>query len=83
VASVLDANISLIAFGIFATLAVNLANITPPYGLVIFATMGVLNKPYGFIVRSILLFIPAMVIGLLLVAFFPGLCTWLPAVTGK
>ncbi|MFC1924360.1 TRAP transporter large permease [Chloroflexota bacterium] len=83
VASVLDANISLIAFGIFATLAVNLANITPPYGLVIFATMGVLNKPYGFIVRSIFLFIPAMVIGLLLVAFFPGLCTWLPAVTGK
>jgi TRAP-type C4-dicarboxylate transport system permease large subunit len=42
--------------------------------------MGVLNKPYGFIVRSILLFIPALVIGLLLVAFIPNLTTWLPSV---
>ncbi|MFC1925511.1 TRAP transporter large permease [Chloroflexota bacterium] len=81
--SIEDVGFSVIVFGIFATLAVNLANITPPYGLVIFATMGVLNKPYGFIVRSILLFIPALVIGLLLVAFIPGLCTWLPEVTNR
>jgi len=81
--SVQDAGISVITYGIFATLAVNLANITPPYGLVIFATMGVLNKPYGFIVRSIFLFIPALIIGLLLVAYISGLTTWLPEVTGR
>lgn len=81
--SVQDVSYSIITFGIFTTLAVNLANITPPYGMVIFATMGVLNKPYGFIVRSILMFIPALVIGLLLVAYIPALTTWLPDVTGR
>ena len=78
-----EAGINVIVFGIFTTLAVNTANITPPYGMVIFATMGVLNKPYGFIVRSILLFLPAMFIGLLLVAFIEPLSTWLPEITGR
>ncbi|MFC1924726.1 TRAP transporter large permease [Chloroflexota bacterium] len=81
--SVNDLGISLIMYGIFTTLCVNLANITPPYGMLIFATMGILNKPYGFMVRSILMFIPAVALGLILVAFFPQLCTWLPAVTGR
>lgn len=81
--SVQDVDISLIVFGIFTTLSVNMASITPPYGMIIFTCMGIMNKPYGFICRSILLFLPAMVIGLILVAFIPGLCTWLPEVTGR
>ena len=82
-ASVDGLGINLIMYGIFTTIAVNLANITPPYGMVIFATMGALNKPYGFIVRSCLMFYPALFIGLILIAFIPGLCTWLPEVTGR
>lgn len=74
--------ISVIMFGVFTILAVNLGNITPPYGLAIFASQSILNKSYSTIVRACVLFYPALVIGMLLVAFIPSVTTWLPDYTG-
>lgn len=81
--AVQDLGISPVTYGIFSFLAVNLAMITPPYGMLIFATMGILNKPYEFIVRSCLLFFPALVLGMLICTFWSDICTWLPEVTGR
>lgn len=83
VKSVESVGISLITFGVFTTLAVELAGVTPPYGMTLFASQSIMNKPYAFIVSAVLLFIPIMIIGLLLIAYVPGLTTWLPAVTGR
>lgn len=67
-----------ISFGVFTTFATNLAIITPPYGLLLFATMPLLNLPFTFVARACLMFYPALIVGMLLVAFIPELSTWLP-----
>jgi len=77
-ATIAELNIDVIMFGVFTMLAVNLACITPPYGMIIFVSQSILGKPYAFIVRSLLLFLPVMILGMVLIAFIPGLSTWLP-----
>lgn len=81
--SVVNLGISIIVFGVFTCIAVNLANITPPYGMMIFAAQGILKKPYEFIVQSVLMFIPAVVLGMIIIAFVPVISTWLPDITGR
>jgi C4-dicarboxylate transporter DctM subunit len=70
--------ISKVSFGVFTTFATNLAIITPPYGLLLFAAMPLLNLPFTFVARACLMFYPALILGMLLVAYFPQLSTWLP-----
>lgn len=81
--SVIDLEISVITFGVFSLIAVNLAGITPPYGLTIFACQSIMAKPYIFVVRACLMFYPAIFIGMCFVGFIPSLTTWLPDVTGR
>ncbi|UCC60775.1 MAG: TRAP transporter large permease subunit, partial [Dehalococcoidia bacterium] len=70
--------ISKVSFGVFTTFAINLAIITPPYGLLLFAALPLLNLPFTFVARACLMFYPALIVGMLLVAYFPQLSTWLP-----
>jgi len=77
-AAVVNLDINIYVFGVFTMIAVNLGNITPPYGLTIFATQSILGKPYSFIVKACMMFYLALFIGMILVAFIPGLSTWLP-----
>ncbi|MFC2018065.1 TRAP transporter large permease [Chloroflexota bacterium] len=76
----LDVGVNVYVYGVFMTVAVNLANITPPYGLLLFASVGMLNKPYGYIVRSCLLFLPAMMVGMLIIAFWEDVSLWLTTI---
>lgn len=79
----LAAGIHPIVYGIFACIATNLANVTPPYGLTIFASQTVLGESYLSVCKSVMMFLPAVIIGMVTVAYWPGLTTWLPAVTGR
>ncbi|MFC2018120.1 TRAP transporter large permease [Chloroflexota bacterium] len=72
--------IDLVVFGVFCIIAVNLAGMTPPYGLTIFASQSIMRKPYHTIVKACIMFLPAIFIGLILVAFIEPLSTWLPDV---
>lgn len=82
ISTVSDLGINLYVFGVFTVVAVNLAGITPPYGLTIFASQIILGKPYHFVVKSCLMFLPPMVLGLILLGFVEPLSTWLPDWTG-
>ena len=77
------AGVNQISFGVFTTIAVELAIITPPYGMALFAATGILNQPLSFIARSCLMFYPALVLGMVLVAYVPQLTTWLPGLLGQ
>jgi C4-dicarboxylate transporter DctM subunit len=72
-----------VSFGVFNSLTVNIAGITPPYGLVLFATMGILNLPFHFVARACLMFYPALILSLILIAFVPEISTWLPNLIGR
>lgn len=65
-------------------LCVNLQTsfLTPPFGYALFYFKGVAPEGYtmGHIYRGILPFVVLQVIGLIILAIFPGLITWLPGI---
>lgn len=72
------AGIDLIWFGIFIVLVVELAQITPPVGFNLFVLQGMTNREIPYIAKATLPMFFLMILGVLLVYFFPGLVTWLP-----
>jgi len=81
--TLLNVGIDKVPFGVFTGISVELAIITPPYGLALFAATGILNLPFSFVARSCLMFYPAVILGMLLVAYIPELSMWLPNLIGQ
>ncbi|OGO02029.1 MAG: hypothetical protein A2Y59_05420 [Chloroflexi bacterium RBG_13_52_14] len=77
------AGIERVPFGVFTAVAVELATITPPYGIALFAAASVLNLPFSFVARACLMFYPAIVLGMILVAYVPQISMWLPNLLGQ
>jgi C4-dicarboxylate transporter DctM subunit len=72
-----------VPFGVFTGVAVELAIITPPYGLALFAATSILNLPFSFVARSCLMFYPAVILGMILVAYIPEISMWFPNLIGQ
>ena len=68
-------------FGVVYVVTAEIALVTPPFGLNLFALKGVVPK-YDImeIARSALYFLPALIIMLILLTAFPQLALWLPSV---
>jgi C4-dicarboxylate transporter DctM subunit len=81
--TLLVVGIDKVPFGVFTAVSVELAIITPPYGLALFAATGILNLPFSFVARSCLMFYPAVILGMILIAYIPELGTWLPNLIGQ
>jgi len=81
--TLVDAGVDKVPFGVFSSMAVELAIITPPYGLALFAATGILNLPFAFVARACFMFYPAVVLGMILVAYVPQISTWLPGLLGQ
>jgi C4-dicarboxylate transporter, DctM subunit len=74
-----QAGIDKIWFGIFITIVVEMAQITPPVGFNLFVLQGMTGRSIFWIGLASLPFFVAMNICLLLLYFFPGLVNWLPS----
>ncbi|MCX8097618.1 MAG: TRAP transporter large permease subunit [Casimicrobiaceae bacterium] len=72
------AGIDLIWFGIFVTIVVEMAQITPPVGFNLFVLQGMTGREIPFIARVTAPMFVLMCAALLLIYLFPGLATWLP-----
>ena len=73
-----DAGFSMIWFGIFVVVTVEMAQITPPIGFNLFVLQAMTRHQIGYIARTAA---PMFLIMLAMVAIlvaFPGLATWLP-----
>ena len=66
-------------FAVLVTLAMEIACITPPVGLNLYIIKGLTNAPLSAVIRGTFPFFLVMLIGLLLIALFPPLSTWLPS----
>ena len=73
------AGIDLIWFGIFIVLVVEMAQITPPVGFNLFVLQGMTGRQIPWIARVTMPLFFLMVAAVLLIYFFPGIVTWLPA----
>ncbi|MFC2058549.1 TRAP transporter large permease subunit [Chloroflexota bacterium] len=80
--AVLDQGISAVIYGVFAVIAVEIALVTPPYGITLFAACGILKEPFHTVARGTFLFYPAIALGILLIAYVPQITLFLPRMLG-
>jgi tripartite ATP-independent transporter DctM subunit len=76
--------VDMVWFGIIAVITVEMGLITPPVGLNVFvvkATVGDVSLATAF--RGVWPFVAAMLIGLVLILFFPQIATFLPSLMGR
>jgi C4-dicarboxylate transporter DctM subunit len=69
-------------FGVFITLLMEMALITPPVGLNMYVIQGISGARMIDVIRGVLPFMLLLLIGLLLLWFVPGLAIWLPSGMG-
>jgi TRAP-type C4-dicarboxylate transport system permease large subunit len=67
-------------FGVLMTLNLEAGLITPPVGLNLYIVKGIApDIPLSTVLRGSIPFILLLFLGMLILCFFPGLATWLPA----
>lgn len=67
-----------IQFGLIMTIGLMIGIITPPFGICLFVVAEVGNVPVKRVTAEACKYIPAMIITLLLIIFFPQTVLWLP-----
>lgn len=67
-----------IHFGIIMHVNLMIGQLTPPFGSVLFVLSSVAKVPVEKVIRSCMIFIPALLVALLLICLFPQLCLFLP-----
>lgn len=73
-------NIDPIHFGIIMIVGLMIGIITPPFGICLFVVADVAQTTVKGVTREAVRYLPAMVITLVLVIFFPKICLWLPSI---
>ncbi len=74
-----QAGFDMIWFGVFLTIVVEIAQITPPIGFNLFVLQGMTGRDMDFIARSALPMFALMVLAVIIISLFPGIATWLPS----
>jgi tripartite ATP-independent transporter DctM subunit len=69
-----------IHFGIIMVLNLSIGLCTPPVGSVLFVGVGIANITIQKVIRPLLPFFIAMLIGLILITLFPQITLWLPGI---
>ncbi len=74
-----QAGFDMIWFGIFLTIVVEIAQITPPIGFNLFVLQGMTGRDMDFIAKAALPMFALMVLAVVIISIFPGIATWLPS----
>lgn len=74
-----QAGFDMIWFGIFLTIVVEIAQITPPIGFNLFVLQGMTGRDMDFIAKAALPMFALMVLAVVIISVFPGIATWLPS----
>lgn len=77
------AQINLIHFAVITVAAMMVAQVTPPFGMSLFAMSGLFREPISAVVRGTLPYLAALVVATLMVLFLPGLSLYLPDMMGR
>ncbi|MBQ7564269.1 MAG: TRAP transporter large permease [Lachnospiraceae bacterium] len=72
--------VSQLQFGVVMVLASMIGLLTPPVGMSLYAVSSVTNVPMLKLSKEVIPYVVGILIVLLLCAFIPPLCTWLPSI---
>lgn len=67
-------------FGVFLVAMTELAQITPPVGFNLFVIQGMTGRSIGSVAWAATPFFVLMVIGVVIITFFPQIALWLPTI---
>jgi C4-dicarboxylate transporter, DctM subunit len=76
---VINAGFDPIWFGVILVTLIEVGQITPPVGMVLFVIQGIARCSIGEVSRGALPFVLLFLVGLVLMALFPETATWLPS----
>ncbi|MBI2197110.1 MAG: TRAP transporter large permease subunit, partial [Candidatus Rokubacteria bacterium] len=76
---ILNAGFDPIWFGVVLVTLIELGQITPPVGLVLFVIQGISRAPMNEVARGALPFTLLFLVSIVLMALFPQTATWLPS----
>jgi TRAP-type C4-dicarboxylate transport system permease large subunit len=71
--------IDVIHFGIIMVVTLLIGIITPPFGICLFVLSDVAQLPVSAVTKEAVRYLPAMVICLLIIIFFPQIVLWVPS----
>lgn len=74
--------LDIVHFGVVIVLALMIGIITPPVGMSLYIVCDITKIPFERVVRAVLPYIVALVIALLLVAYFPKVVMYIPRLYG-
>ncbi len=75
---VVEAGFDPIWFGVFLVAMTELAQITPPVGFNLFVLQGMTGLSIGYVAWAAAPFFVLMVVGVIIITFFPQIALWLP-----
>jgi TRAP-type C4-dicarboxylate transport system permease large subunit len=67
-----------IHFGVAVVVNLMIGLLTPPVGALLYVLTKIGQVPFGALVREVLPFVGALLVGLLVVVLVPPVVTWLP-----
>ena len=67
-----------VLFGVILVVALIIGIITPPFGICLFVVADVAKLPVSAVTKEAIRYLPAMVVTLLILIFFPQTVLWLP-----
>jgi C4-dicarboxylate transporter, DctM subunit len=76
---ILSAGFDPIWFGVVLVTLIELGQITPPVGLVLFVIQGIGRAPMNEVAEGALPFMLLFLVGIMVIAVFPETATWLPS----
>ncbi|HLE44081.1 MAG TPA: TRAP transporter large permease subunit, partial [Methylomirabilota bacterium] len=76
---ILNAGFDPIWFGVVLVTLIELGQITPPVGLVLFVIQGISRASMNEVARGALPFMLLFLVSIVLMAVFPQMATWLPS----
>ncbi|MFC1963050.1 TRAP transporter large permease [Chloroflexota bacterium] len=76
--TVLGLGIDPVVFGVVVVFSIEIAGITPPYGMHLFAAVGILKVEFATCARAVLMFYPALIVGQLMIAYIHQISLFLP-----
>ena len=77
------AQINLIHFAVITVAAMMVAQVTPPFGMSLFAMSGLFRAPISTVVRGSLPYMAALILATFGILVFPGLSLYLPGLMGR
>lgn len=72
------AQVDLVHFNVITVAAMMVAQVTPPFGMALFAMAGIFKEPVGAVVRGSLPYLAVLLVATLLIVFFPWFSLVLP-----